>query len=234
MDGVFGFLIFPDKNIIYINKNNIQIGHNVNPANIITKKASKEEKDYFMNIVKKRLEDIYNISKKRKKTAGNVNIDNVNFINCHKKYNTFTKAFHKLYFDDRSFTYPTESIDDINAVFLCYFHIDCFDVSNLKNEIKYKDIKNETYTLNIKNLNANKKAYIKNDQDVLDDLSNTINEIVSGKPIHPIYLDASYDIDGHRNISLSDGNHRITSLKLLGYNGLVPCILCDYAPIELY
>lgn len=158
--------------------------------------------------------------------------------------NYFFQEFNKP--TNGGYAITTVDIMKVQAIILCYFHIDNFEITN--NFRQY----DESEILNIKNLTIpNKKNLYNNDiiikktqeyvypSNIIQTIYNIYElsmDVKDAKKLYPINVDVEYEKtdDGFkRNYFLADGNHRIYALKRLGYNGYVPCICFDYLPPKL-
>lgn len=159
-----------------------------------------------------------------------------NSTNCIDSYNEFNRNLINM---DRGYLSSTEEPNDVKSVFLYYFHIDLFDISNLYN-ILVEEYENEIVDLESKDKKYEsiiKTEQIKKNEYKFDEIERNIKLIKnnSKEVFYPVYVDFHFEYGSHnknllRNLFLADGNHRIVSLKLSGYNGYVPAIVCDYLP----
>lgn len=150
-----------------------------------------------------------------------------------------------------SYIDTTKNIFKVYGIFLCFFHIDDFEITSI---IKPNSIPINSYIecSNIENLTIpnnstpNRKYVINKYQDHVksQQLLITAKEIYdiiyddSSNKLYPVNVDAEYKRDPKtkqitRTFYLDDGTHRIYTLKRLGYVGLVPCICFDYLPHDL-
>jgi len=158
--------------------------------------------------------------------------------------NYFFEEFNKP--TNGGYAVTTLDIMKVQAIFLCYFHIDNFEITNNFRQYDVSDILNkENLEIPNKNNNYNNDIIIKKTQEYVypSNIIQTVyniyelsNNIENANKLYPINVDVEYEeIDNgfKRNYFLADGNHRIYALKRLGYNGYVPCICFDYLPNEL-
>jgi hypothetical protein len=162
---------------------------------------------------------------------------------------------------DRGYMTTTRDIKYVNAVFLCFFHINEFqittrfrqysDITEIINDknLKIPDDNHDKYKIIQKCRNLTCKSSVlcekphfcvQQCQDYVysSQIINTASEIYNiinngGEKLYPVHVDAEADVvNDERSFHIADGNHRIYTLKRLGYNGYVPCICCDYLPVE--
>lgn len=165
--------------------------------------------------------------------------------------------FNYDYFMEQFINNYMEITKDINTVFailLCFFHIDDFNITtNIINNSQFITDANILKTFSNENLVlpqipiTNRKYIINKYQEHVYadkiiktsvDIYNIINNNDLSKLLYPVNVDIEYTYDEqtkeiNRELFLDDGNHRIYTLKRLGYRGLVPCICFDYLPINL-
>ena len=179
--------------------------------------------------------------------------DTINYNHLFKLPDT---NFNYDYFMEQFINNYMEVTKDINTVFailLCFFHIDDFDItSNIINNSNFitdatilETFKNENLVL--PSIPTTNRRYIINkyqehiyaDKIIKTsiDIYNIINNNDLSKLLYPVNVDIEYTYDERtkkidRQLFLDDGNHRIYTLKRLGYRGLVPCICFDYLPIK--
>jgi hypothetical protein len=173
-------------------------------------------------------------------------------------FDYFINEFAKC---DRGYMTSTRDINHVNAIFLCFFHINEFQVTT-----KFREYPEITETINDENLKIRDENYDKykiiqkcrnlsckssvlceephlcvqqcqdyiNSKQIINSAVEIYNIIFNnGEKLYPLYIDAEADLPNkERSFYLADGNHRIYTLKRLGYNGYVPCICCDYLPPE--
>jgi hypothetical protein len=206
----------------YINKKNAY-----KICNNVVRKCSQTDYEIIKNKLLKRIEYIYNKTqfldkpKKPKKTKSIIkkkggSLDSIFLLPDEKEeYSTFKTNLTKI---NRGYISGTSNPNDVKAVLLCFFHINDFNMSNF-------------------GIEPHKDSYIITEQATIDkeNYEKTISDIRNNIKINPVYLDIEYTYNKankklERQFYLSDGNHRIYALKLMGYNGMVPAIVCDYLP----
>jgi len=194
----------------------------------------------------------------------NFQLDQHNYENLFKlpdenyDFTHFIDEFAKC---DRGYMSTTRDINHVNAIFLCFFHINEFqittrfreydinaDIMNDEN-LKIPDDNLDKYPIiqKCKNLTCKSSVLCENpnfcvqqcqDYVYASQVINTAVEIFNiinngGEKLFPVHVDAEADVaNNERSFYIADGNHRIYTLKRLGYNGYVPCICCDYLPVE--
>lgn len=200
----------------------------------------------IQQMIRQRIDKIYESTGrlyKRRKTVKGGNVEDlqtrfiipssdINYYDYEKFIYDFAAIRRDLSIDTSKRTFnTTRDLDEVFAVILCFFNIDNFDVSN------FSEILTENH-YEIGNLKGSGEFLIQNDQDTidLDNLEKIKKSWTSGQEkLNPVNIDVEYEYESRsgnfaRKYFLSDGNHRITALKLAGYKGLVPAIVCDYLP----
>jgi len=226
-----------DGTIEFLNNNKAYSGnkrdsYNVYDENDETNNENKIKYNKIKNKIEKRLELIYNKKTidynnifSRKKKGGN----KLSFNIPNHDYNSFYENIDCN--KDRNYIASTRDSSDVKAIILCFFHINDFDVYN---------------TTQSKNINSEKLIYKNDSQYHIQSEQKNFDEIIleeimedykKGVKLYPVYIDVEYKYNNRkktleREYFLSDGNHRITALKLLDYDGVVPAIVCDYLPID--
>lgn len=150
-----------------------------------------------------------------------------------------------------SYIDTTRNIFKVCGIFLCFFHIDDFEItskirpnlmpypsyiecSKIDNlTIPNNSISNRKYLINKYQDHVKSEQLITTAKEIYDIITNN-----STNKLYPVNVDAEYKRNPRtkeitRKFYLDDGNHRIYTLKRLGYVGLVPCICFDYLPHEL-
>jgi len=239
----YGCLFAKEKKVEFINNDKASYG--------ITDDKFTECNQTEYNIIKekmhKRLELIYNPEKnancnkrnkgkkiefseinKKRRIGGNPYLKEMKdlFLLPDKSIN-YIKFYEKLNFHtERNYVSSTNDPNEVEAIILCFFHINDFDISANSPEFRYDE--------------TNSKYRIISDQEIIDEkiLEETDEKIRNNIPIFPVYADIEYKYNSktnelERQYFLSDGNHRIRTLKENKYNGMVPVIVCDYLISEI-
>lgn len=221
---LYGCLFFANKIFIYINKDKAFYGTNDNdfqecdPNQYMEIKHIFEERiEYIYNskkVPKTGLNLKINLKKRRLNNGGNQTYESV--FSLPQKSERMSDFFKTMQEIERGYLSSTRDANKVNAIALCFFHIDNFNMSQF-------------------GIDADENAYIISEQTTIDktNYEKTIQDIRSGTKIYPVYMDVEYLYDSKQNslqrqYYLSDGNHRIMALKNEGYSGMVPVIVCDY------
>jgi len=200
--------------------------YNENEYNIIKEKVHKRlEFIYKKNTIFKRKQIKFSEKegKKSKKTrrGGNPYLKKMEELFLLPPKNNDYNDFYKILTQkDRGYLSSTRFENDVRAVLLCFFHINDFDISVNSPEFIYNPSSKYRIISEQKNIK----------EDILKETSDKINE---NTKIYPVYADIEYTFNSEtkeleRQYFLSDGNHRIRTLKENNYNGMVPVIVCDY------
>lgn len=137
----------------------------------------------------------------------------------------------------------TRDYKEVYGIFLCFFHIDNFEITDTFREYPMNEYLNPKNLIiprkkNCSGVNIQKcqeYVYATKVIETASQIYNIINK--TDDKLYPVHVDIEYSFDKDtkelkRDFFLDDGNHRIYTLKRLGYNGLVPCICFDYLPIN--
>lgn len=220
---LYGCLFNSNKKVNFINKNKAYSGF----SSTQSKLCNEKEYEKIASIFKKRLNFIYNnttliepVLKKQKKGGSIFNEKKLKdlFILPDEKID-YNKFYENLTGKERTYISSTRDINEVKAILLCFFHIDDFDISA---NSPFKWNSSQPYQI------------ISEQEDVTPSiLDETIEKIKKGEKIHPVNVDVEFTFNSktneiERQYYLSDGNHRIYTLKNNNYNGFVPVIVCDY------
>ena len=209
--------LFINKNVVFINKNTAYYGMHKNDY----RKCDKKQYEQTKKTVIQRIEYIYDsdsgVNTTKKRVSGDVLTKMENIFDIPPENESFTSFYDKLGPFDRKYLASTRDGNEVNAIILCFFHINDFKMQQFESNSSQSYIVSEQQNINHQNL------------------ENTIADINNNIKIHPVYIDAEYKYDSRstkltRQLYLSDGNHRIMALRQLGYNGMIPAIICDYLP----
>ena len=212
-----------NKKVDFINGSKAYSGF----SSTVSSKCTSDEYNEIASIFKKRLKFIYDKTtsiepySKRQRKGGNIfngkKLEDL-FILPDEKID-YNKFYENLEVVGRTYISSTRDIDEVKAILLCFFHIDDFDISA---NSRFEWNKSRPYQIISEQENVTPR--------ILDE---TIEKINNGEKIHPVNVDVEFTFNSktneiERQYYLSDGNHRIYTLKNNNYNGLVPVIVCDY------
>lgn len=120
----------------------------------------------------------------------------------------------------------SHDIENVKAIYVCYFHINDFDIKELdiKEDIEDLDLVKEIKKIQKKD----KKGKIKTEQKYVK-LSN-IKQMQKLNKFKPLHVSCEKD----NKLYLADGNHRLVTLKMNGYNGMIPVLMFDWMEDGIY
>jgi hypothetical protein len=191
--------------------NRFQHYYNINKSSTSSKKSSSSKKLYFS-------------SKKSSSPKIRFNKRLFDF-----KYTDYNIDYYKEIIYNPTHpenVWKSHDVENIKAIYFCYFHINDFDIKSL--DIK-KNIENEILVNQIRTIQKkDKKGIIKTEQQYVE-LSNIqqMQQLQKFKPLH-------VSCEEKNKLYLADGNHRLITLKMRGYNGFVPVLMFDWMEDGIY